>query len=223
MTADANAPRVRTLIVEDQRMFRSFLVDWFASFPRFEVVGAAASAEEGLQLARERAPSLVLVDMQLPGMDGLEFVRAVRQSRPEISSLILTSLTNPLAVTRIRESGVEGYLEKDAEPAELAEAVEAVADGRAYFSRRFRDTLVREAAKPLAAGKILSRREQEVLTHVLGRKTNREIAEMMGLSARTVEFHRANVMAKLGATNLAELTASALRHGWAAQPGAGPG
>jgi DNA-binding NarL/FixJ family response regulator len=217
MSPDAGA-RVRTLIVEDQGMFRGFLVDWFAERPQFEVVGAAASAEEGLRLARELEPNLLLVDMHLPGIDGLELVRAVRQTRPEVNSLILTSLTNPLAVTRIRESGVEGYLEKDASPAELEEAVLAVAAGQSYFSRRFRDAVVREGGKPHAAGKILSRREQEVVSHVLARKTNREIADLIGLSPRTVEFHRANVMAKLDATNLTELTASAQRHGWKGNP-----
>ncbi|MDF3056643.1 MAG: LuxR family transcriptional regulator [Rariglobus sp.] len=208
------SPRVRTLIVEDQGMFRAFLVEWFAARPQFEVVGAAASAEEGLRLAEQLAPDLLLADMHLPGMDGLGLVRAVRQTRPEINSLILTSLTDPLAVTRIRESGVEGYLEKDAEPEELAEAVKAVAAGRSYFSPRFRDTFEREGGKPLAAGKILSRRELEVLTHVLRRLANRDIAELMKLSARTVEFHRANVMAKLNATNHAELVESARKHGW---------
>lgn len=216
MSPAGSSPRVRTLIVEDQGMFRAFLVEWFEARPQFEVVGAAASAEEGLRLAEQTAPDLLLVDMNLPGMDGLGLVRAVRQTRPEINSLILTSLTDPLAVTRIRESGVEGYLEKDAEPAELAEAVEAVACGREYFSPRFRDVAAREGGKPLAAGKILSRRELEVLTHVLRRLSNREIAELMTLSARTVEFHRANVMAKLNASNMDELVTAARRHGWTA-------
>ena len=209
-----NTARMRTLIVEDQGMFRAFLVEWMSAMPQFEVVGAVASAEEGLRLARELAPDFLMVDMHLPGMDGLELVRAVRQIQPEVNSLILTSLMNPLAVTRIRESGVEGYLEKDAEPEELTEAVTAVAAGRSYFSKRFRETMAREGEKPLAAGKILSRREQEVLSHVLERKTSREIAELIGLGVRTVEFHRANVMAKLEATNHAELAASARRHGW---------
>lgn len=195
-------------------MFRGFLVDWFAARPRFELVGAAANAEDALRLARELQPTLLLVDLHLPAMDGLDLVRAVRQVRPEVNSLILTSLTNPLAVTRIRESGVEGYLEKDATPAELEEAVNAVAAGQSYFSRRFRDTMLREGAKPLAAGKILSRREQEVLTHVLARRSNRDIADLMALSVRTIEFHRANVMSKLGATNIFELTTAAERHGW---------
>ncbi|MBI2512683.1 MAG: response regulator transcription factor [Opitutae bacterium] len=213
MSPAATKARVRTLVVEDQGMFRAFLLRWLDEQPAFVVVGATASAEEGLQLAEECRPELLLVDLHLPGMDGLDFVRAVRQGRPEVRSLILTSLTDPLAVTRIRESGVEGYLEKDASPEELAEAVHEVAAGRSFFSRRFRETLAREGAKALAVGKILSRREQQVLTHVLSGKTNREIADIIGISARTVDFHRANVMAKLGATNVTELFTNAHRHG----------
>jgi DNA-binding NarL/FixJ family response regulator len=201
--------RVRTLVVEDQGMFRAFLLRWFAAQPRFEIVGEAGSAEEGLKLAHEREPELMLVDLHLPRMDGLDFVRAVRQTRPEVRSLILTSLTDPLAVTRIRESGVEGYLEKDADPDELEEAILTVASGHSYFSRRFRESIGREGVNASAVGKVLSKREQQVLAHVLAGKTSKEIGELIGLSARTVEFHRSNVMAKLGAANFAELVVQA--------------
>jgi len=213
MNAAPSGHRVRTLIVEDQGMFRAFLAKWFESQPDFQLVGAAASAEEGLRLAQQLEPAFLLVDMHLPLMDGLDFVRAVRQGRPEVRSMILTSLTDPLAVTRIRESGVEGYLEKDATPAELEEGIRTVAMGRPYFSRRFREAISREGVKPAAVGKILSRREQQVLAHVLAGKTSREVAELIGLSARTVEFHRSNVMAKLGATNFPELVVQARASG----------
>ncbi len=212
---ERNPARVRTLVVEDQGMFRAFLLSWLRTQPRFEVVASAGSAEEGLKCAHECEPEFMLVDLHLPGMDGLEFVRAVRQARPEVRSLILTSLTDPLAVTRIRESGVEGYLEKDASPAELEEAVREVAGGSSYFSQRFRDALAREGGKPGAFGKILSRREQQVLAHVLAGQTSREIGELIGLSGRTVEFHRGNLMAKLGATTVTELVARARQHGLA--------
>jgi DNA-binding NarL/FixJ family response regulator len=204
---------VRVLLVEDQGMFRRFLVGWLAEQARYALAGEAGSAEEALALVETTRPDLVVVDFQLPGMDGLEFVRAARQLRPEIRALVLSSLMDPLALTRVRESGVEGYLEKDAPPELLAEALAAVAEGRTWYSTRFRDTLAREGAKAEAVGKILSRREQEVLGHVLAGKTSREIGELIGLSARTVEFHRANVMAKLGATNVAELVANARRRG----------
>ncbi len=205
--------KVRTLIVEDQGMFRALLKQWFLTQERFEVVGTAASAEEGLRLVEELQPNFLIVDMHLPGMDGLALVRAVRQSRPEVRSLILTSLTDPLAVTRIRESGVEGYLEKDAPPEELAEAVTAAAAGRTYFSPRFHEAIRRESGKPMAVGKILSRREQQVLAHVLEGKTSREIGDLIGLSSRTVEFHRANLMAKLGSSSPTDLLVRAKKLG----------
>lgn len=202
-----NPPRIRTLLVEDQGMFRAFLEQWLAAHPRFELVGAAGSGEAALELLTSRQPELLVVDLQLPGMDGLDFVRAARQARPQARALVLSSLMDPLALTRVRESGVEGYLEKDTQPEKLGEALAAVADGRRYFSARFMETLVREGAKAEAVGKILSRREQEVLTQVVAGKTSREIADFYSIGLRTVEFHRANLMAKLGAANTAELVA----------------
>jgi DNA-binding NarL/FixJ family response regulator len=204
---------VRVLVIEDMGMFRALLTDWLAGWPRYVVAGAAGSGEDALALMNATRPDLLIVDLQLPGMDGLEFVRAARQIRPEVRALVLSSLVDPLALTRVRESGVEGYIEKDATPAQLAEALGAVADGRLFYSARFNETLAREGAKAQAVGKILSRREQEVLAHVLAGKTNRETGDVIGLSARTVEFHRANIMVKLGATNLAELVANARRSG----------
>lgn len=212
MNAYSTAP-VRVLVVEDMGMFRALLTDWLAGWGRYEIAGAAGSGEDALALISAAQPDVLLVDLQLPGMGGLEFVRAARQIRPEVRALVLSSLVDPLALTRVRESGVEGYIEKDASPEQLAEALGAVADGRLFYSARFNETLAREGAKAQAVGKILSRREQEVLGHVLAGKTNRETGDVIGLSARTVEFHRANIMAKLGAANLAELTANARRMG----------
>jgi len=194
-------------------MFRAFMERWLGAHPRFELVGAAASGEEALELLSARRPELLVVDLQLPGMDGLDFVRAARQARPQARALVFSSLMDPLALTRVRESGVEGYLEKDTEPARLEEALTAVAEGRRFFSARFLETLAGEGAKAEALGKILSRREQEVLTQVIAGKTSREIADFYGIGLRTVEFHRANLMAKLGAANAAELVTQARLRG----------
>lgn len=208
-----NTPRIRTLIVEDQGMFRAFLEQWLAGQRRFLQVGAARSGEDALALVATEEPDVVLLDLQLPGMDGLDFIRAARQIRPHLRALVLSSLVDPLALTRVRESGVEGYLEKDASPAQLAEALESVARGEPYYSTRFRENLARESVRPEAIGKILSRREQEVLTYILQGRTSREISDLISLSPRTVEFHRANTMSKLGANNLAELIAHARQRG----------
>lgn len=213
MRAFAKGP-TRVLIVEDMGMFRALLTNWMKAWPRFEVVGAVGSAEEALGLLPAARPEVMVVDLQLPGMDGLALARAARQIRPETRTLVLSSLMDPLALTRVRESGVEGYLEKDASPEQLSAALLAVAEGRLFFSARFNQILAQEGAKAQALGKILSRREQEILVHVLEGKTSREAGDLIGLSARTVEFHRSNIMAKLGASSFAELIANARRNGF---------
>lgn len=205
---------VRVLIVEDQGLMRALFERWVGGLPRFSVAGSARSGEEALLLMKESHPDVLMVDLQLPGMDGLEFVRAARQMRPQLRTLVVSSLVDPLALTRVLEAGVEGYIEKDASPEMLAQALETIAGGGESYSPTFRETLRREAVKPEAVGKVLSRREQQVLEFVLGKKSNREIAEAMGLSVRTVEFHRANVMAKLQASNAAELLTVAQLRGW---------
>lgn len=207
--------RYRVLIVEDMGMFRAFLQNWLAALPNFLVVGAAAAGEEGMRLMETARPDVLLVDLQLPGIDGLEFVRAARQSQPQVRALVLTTLTDVLTLTRVRESGVEGYVEKDAPLERLEAALAAVAAGRSYYSPRLTDTLAHENGRARALGKILSRREQEVLSYVLTGKTSRDISERIGLSVRTVEFHRANLMSKLGATNVTELLTNARLRGLA--------
>lgn len=207
--------RTRIFIVEDQGMFRAFLEQWLTGLPQFELVGAAASAEEALLLIAGAGPELLILDLQLPGMDGLEFLATVRPILPAARALVLSSLEDPLALTRVRESGAKGYLEKSSRPDELLAALETIAGGGTSYSTRYRETLGREQAKPLGVGKILSRREQEVLAHILIGRTSRETADLVGLSVRTVEFHRANLMGKLGASNVAELIANARRQGLA--------
>jgi DNA-binding NarL/FixJ family response regulator len=204
---------VRVLIIEDMAMFRRFLVSWIGALPRYELVGAVGSGEEAIALVPKAKPDVLLVDLQLPGMGGLDFVRAARQLRPQVRALVLSSLVDPLALTRVRESGVEGYVEKHAEPEVLAQALGAVTDGRRYYSARFNETLAQEGAKAESLGKILSRREQDVLARVLAGNTSKEIGAMVGLSQRTVDFHRKNIMTKLGAANVAELSANARRAG----------
>lgn len=207
-------PCFSVMIVEDQTMMRTFLERWVATLPGFVVAGVLRSGEAALLQVEALKPDVALVDFQLPGMDGLEFVRAARQMRPQMRALMVTSLMDALTLTRVRESGVEGYVEKDAPPELLAEALRAVAAGRAFYSETFKETLAREGVKAQGAGKILSRREQQVLGLVLDGKANREIAELMGLSLRTVEYHRLNLMTKLDAGNLAELTVNAKLRGW---------
>ncbi|MFD0892215.1 LuxR C-terminal-related transcriptional regulator [Luteolibacter ambystomatis] len=215
MNMESSAPRlIRVMILEDQGMIRTFFERWLATLPAYILVASVRSGEEALALVESARADVVLVDYQLPGMDGLEFVRAARQIRPQLRALVVSSLVDVLVLARIREAAVEGYVEKDATPEQLAEALDAVANGQSYFSSAFRETLKQEGAKAESVGKILSRREQQVLRLLLERNSNREIADKMGLSARTIEFHRANLMTKLDAKNYTELVTAAALRGW---------
>lgn len=212
--AFTSATRVRVMIVEDEGLMREFFERWVRELPRYEFAGAARSGEQALQQIDALRPDVLLVDFQLPGMDGLEFVQAARQVRPQLRALLVTTMTDPLTITRVHESGVEGYVEKDETTRSLAEALDAVTDGRRFFSEKFRATLAQERTRPEGLGKILTRREQQVLGHVLGGRANREIADLLGLSVRTVECHRLNLMTKLEAGSLAELQERAAQRGW---------
>lgn len=202
---------VRVFVVEDQGMFRTFLVQCLEETGDFTVVGAFESGEEALTELRSLKPDLLLVDLQLPGIDGLGFLSRAKILLPDVRALVLSSLDDPLALTRVRESGAHGYLEKNAPPAELLAAAREVAVGRTSYSKRFHEALGRERSGPQSFGKILSRREQEVLSHVVAGRTNKEIAGFIGLSARTVEFHRSNLMRKLAAENVADLISKVRR------------
>jgi DNA-binding NarL/FixJ family response regulator len=206
--------KIRVMIVEDQGLVRTLFERWLDTMPRYALAGSARSGEAALLLLEKERPDVAMVDLQLPGMDGLEFIRAARQFRPQLRALVVSSLTDPIALTRVHEAAVEGYIEKDASPENLAEALNAVADGECHYSQKFRDTLATERAKTEGVGKILSRREQQVLELVLLGKTNREAGEVFGVGVRTIEFHRANIMQKLGARNLNELRALAHMRGW---------
>lgn len=195
---------VPVFIVEDQGMFRSFLESWINGQAEYTVVGAAGSGEEALLLLEISRPELLVVDLHLPNMDGLRFVRLAKQRLPGVRALIVSALRDVLTLTRVKEGGVEGYLEKDAEPSDLHAAFKVVCEGGRYFSDRFTRVLREDKGREI--GRFLSRREQQVVELVIAGKTNRDIADILGVSSRTVEFHRANAMAKLGVKNLGELS-----------------
>jgi DNA-binding NarL/FixJ family response regulator len=205
--------RIRTLVVEDQGMFRNFLVQWLMDQGDFEIEGAFESAEHALKELSSLRPDLMLVDLQLPGMDGLEFIAAAKVILPDMRALVLTSLEDTLALTRVHESGAQGYVEKNASPEKLLAAIRRVAAGGTSYTEGYHQTLDSQQSHPQAVGKILSRREQEVLSHMVAGRMNKEIADYLQLSVRTVEFHRGNLMRKLDAGNVAEVIARARREG----------
>lgn len=206
-------PPWTTAIIEDQLLFRDLLVKLVAADERFRCVGAAGDAETGLELCRRERPQLICLDLSLPAMDGLEMAERLQTDVPESRILALTSRKDEASIAGILELGLAGYVEKDQPITVLEQAMVAVAQGRSCFTPTFDAVRRRMARDPNAVGKILSRREREVLRLVACGRSSPQIARTLGVSPRTVGNHRYNIMKKLALKNVAEVVGFALRSG----------
>jgi two-component system nitrate/nitrite response regulator NarL len=203
---------MRVLIADDHAVVRQGIRAVLETAQDVEVVGEAGTGEETLELVEERDPDVLVLDVNMPGTDGLEVTRSLREEGRDCRILILSMHDNPEYVLQALRLGADGYVLKDAGPAELREAVQTVWEGREYMSDRvthqlsvaLRQELEREKRK----GRLdaLTPREREVMLEVAAGKTSREIAEDFGISPRTVETHRERLMAKLRMGSVADLT-----------------
>lgn len=212
--------RLRVLLADDHAIVREGLRSFLASCPGIEVAGEAEDGLRAVRLAVERAADVVLMDVAMPGLDGLEATRQLRTAAPSVKVLLLTVSAEPEYLREGARAGACGYLLKDASPAELLCALEAVHAGGPFHTSGSSDALrVSAAAKArdaAARAVALSERERDVLEGILGGRTSREIAGRLGLSVRTVESHRARLRRKLGARSSAELARRAFELGLAA-------
>jgi DNA-binding NarL/FixJ family response regulator len=198
---------IRLLVVDDHPVVREGLAAILADQPDFTVVGAVGSADALLALAAREHPSVVLLDLELPGMSGIESVRALAPLVPEARVIAFTAYDNDELVFGALEAGVRGYLLKGAPAEEIARAVRAVAAGGSYLEPRV-------AAKVLAASRsrragLLTERERQVVRLIGAGRSNKQIAHELGITERTVKFHVRSAMNKLGAENRAQAFALA--------------
>jgi len=196
----------RLLIVDDHPLLRDGIAARLREEPGIEVVGQAGNGREALDQARLLLPDVVLMDIAMPVMDGLEATRCFRVEMPAIRILILSMHDEPKYVARIIEAGAAGYVLKDVAAAELVRAIATVRDGGRYFSAGV-------SLSPARPSVTLSNRESEVLTLIAQGQCNKEIARKLGLSVRTVETHRQNLRAKLDIPTTAGLTQYAIAQG----------
>jgi len=214
----SDAP-IRVLLVDDHVVVREGLRHVLGADHGFDVVGEAGTGAEALALAAERRPDVVLLDLTMPGMSGLEVTAALRERLPEVRVLVLSMHEQDEYVVAAVRGGAHGYVLKDADPGELRAAIRAVHGGAGYFSpavARHLGAAVRgevPADAPRDRLERLTPREREVLARVAAGLTNREIAAQLGISPRTVESHRESVMKKLSLRSVAELTRFALQSG----------
>jgi DNA-binding NarL/FixJ family response regulator len=210
---------LRILIAEDHALVRAGLRALLSQDPGFEIVGEADNGRDAVRAAGELQPQVVLMDLTMPGMNGMEAILDIKRRSPEMRILVLTLHKTEEFVLASLRAGADGYILKEATPAELRLAVRTVASGKTYLSQDVMGKVVsddqrRGSALPTnGVWETLTQREREVLKLVAEGKSNKGIAEYLFLSAKTVEKHRAKLMAKLGMRNAAALTAYAIQKG----------
>jgi DNA-binding NarL/FixJ family response regulator len=215
----------RVLVVDDQTVVRDGLVLLLGLLPGIEVVGSAADGDEAVRLVAEREPEVVLMDLRMPRVDGVEATRRIKAARPAVQIVVLTTYSDDESVFAALQAGARGYLTKDASAEEIARAIEAVRDGAAQLDpsvqRRLVDALAagghpqRRRKGDLPDG--LTQREAEVLALIAEGRSNAEIAEELFISEATVKTHINNTFAKIGARHRAEAVRYAYLNGLASE------
>jgi len=211
--------KIRVLVTDDHAIVRDGICALLALTGDIEAVGVAANGREALEMAKELAPDVVLMDIAMPIMDGVEATRRIRKEFPKVKVLALTQYDDKAYVFSVIEAGASGFISKTAVSSELAAGIRSVYRGDSFLSPSVARFLVedyqqvasmKESQDPYEQ---LTNREREVLKLVVEGHTTQEIAAMLVLSPKTVERHRTNLMAKLDIHNRTELIKYALRKG----------
>lgn len=210
---------IRILIVDDHEMVRAGMRMLMESIPDIEVIGEGANGEEALRLAHELKPDVIIMDVTMPNMNGVEATERIKHEVPDVSILALTIHEGQDYFFQMLHAGASGYVPKRAAPEILVEAVRQVAQGGVFLEPSIARLLVTDYLKRVEDGSEqqsydgLTEREREVLTHIAQDYTNQEIANLLGISVKTVERHRENIMGKLNLHTRTELVKYAIRKG----------
>ena len=212
--------KMRVLIADDHAIVREGLRSLLEVQSDIEVVGEARDGREVLTMAKGLRPDIILMDITMPGMNGLEATRLIRQEDPNVKILVLTMHEGDEYFFKLLDAGASGYLVKGCSSAELVSALRAVQQGDVFLYPTMTKKLLSDYLQRGKAGggkestDGLTNREREVLKYVADGHTNQDIAQELVLSVATVQTHRANIMAKLGLHNSAGLVKYAIRRGF---------
>jgi DNA-binding NarL/FixJ family response regulator len=209
--------KIRVLLADDHGVVRKGLRFILEQQSTMEVVGEASSGREAVQLAGELSPHVIVMDIAMPMLNGIEAAAQILKKNPQIGIIMLSMYSDEGYLVRALSAGARGYLLKDAAEADLVRAVDAVAQGKPFFSPAIAQTLLEDYMRTLNqkglqdSYDLLTPREKEVLQLLAEGKTNKEVSGLLDLSLYTVETHRTNLMQKLGLHNTAELVLYAVR------------
>jgi len=208
---------IKVALVDDHKVVREGLKALFKTAGDIEVVAEAANGREGIETACAALPHVVIMDLNMPQMNGIEATTEIASRKPHIAVLFLCGAQDRANVMAALKAGAKGYLGKDCGTDELFEAVRAVHSGNSYFGRNITKVLVEDYRHRLSEGETittpLSPREQEVLQEIASGRNTKDIAFTLGLSVKTVETHRLRIMKKLDLYSLQDLTKYAIREG----------
>ena len=206
--------QIRILLADDHAIVRRGFQMILAEQPDMEIVGEAGNGREALELAAKLKPDVVVMDVAMPELNGIEATRRMADHAPHARVLALSMHKDSVYVREILRAGARGYLLKDAAPADLVTAVRAIAAGEGYLSPAVSDAVLddyrRHVTTPID---LLTSREREVLQMLAEGKTNKEIAGVLNLSVYTVDAHRGRIMEKLNAHSINDLVRFAVRNG----------
>jgi len=207
-----DAERIKVMIVDDHPIVRSGLVTMLLAFDDLELVSEASSGSIALALCQQELPDVILMDMVMPGMDGLETTQKVLEQYPSVKIIILTSFTKDTMVQDALEAGATSYLLKDSSIDQLAEAIRAAYTGQPTLSPEATRALVKSKSDPRSFDPDLTRREKQVLALIVEGLSNEEIADRLVISHATARHHVSACINKLGVKNRTQAASLALKH-----------
>ncbi|MCC2667220.1 MAG: uvrY [Gammaproteobacteria bacterium] len=206
---------IKILIVEDHALIRAAIKQLLTDVPGFKVIGEAETGEEGVRLAKELMPDIVLLDIQLIGIDGLEAANKMIRYNPDIKILILTVHGNEPYPSRLLEAGVAGYITKGCAKDEMIHAIRIVHSGQNYISNSIAQQLALKSSGKLGKSELnkLSERELQIMIMIVHGEETQEISEKLHITPKTVNTYRYRIFKKLGMSSNVELTLLAARFG----------
>jgi two-component system, NarL family, response regulator NreC len=211
--------KTRIVLADDHKLMRSGLRVLLEQQPDLTVVGEASDGREAVALVASQRPDVLVMDIGMPSLNGIEAAAQITQSNPEAAIVMLSMHSDESYVLRALKAGAKGYLLKDSAEADLIRAVRAVAEGKSFFSPAVSKVLLDDYVRKLKRSgtedpyDLLTPREREVLQLVAEGKSNKEVAQLLNLSVYTVETHRSNIMEKLNLHGVPELILYAVRKG----------